>query len=75
MDVLRDMKLFLEDIKRIGFSGVHNFPTVAWFEGDFRKTLEGTGLGYQHEINMLNWARSPTCSLLGMPLMRAMPNC
>ncbi|HZQ08488.1 MAG TPA: phosphoenolpyruvate hydrolase family protein, partial [Anaerolineae bacterium] len=56
VDVLRDMKLFLEDIKRIGFSGVHNFPTVAWFDGDFRKTLEGTGLGYQHEINMLNWA-------------------
>lgn len=56
VDVLRDMKLFLEDCKRIGFSGVHNFPTVAWFEGDFRKTLEGTGLGYQHEIDMLNWA-------------------
>lgn len=56
VDVLRDMKLFLEDCKRIGFSGVHNFPTVAWFDGDFRKTLEGTGLGYQHEIDMLNWA-------------------
>lgn len=56
VDVLRDMKLFLEDCRRIGFSGVHNFPTVAWFDGDFRKTLEGTGLGYQHEIDMLNWA-------------------
>lgn len=56
VDVLRDMKLFLDDCKRIGFSGVHNFPTVAWFDGDFRKTLEGTGLGYRHEINMLNWA-------------------
>jgi predicted TIM-barrel enzyme len=57
VDVLRDMKLFLEDCKRIGFSGVHNFPTVAWFDGDFRKTLEATGLGYEHEINLLNWAR------------------
>src|SRR5215831_5273551 len=28
VDVLRDMRLFLEDCKRIGFSGVHNFPTV-----------------------------------------------
>lgn len=56
VDVLRDMRLFLEDCKRIGFSGVHNFPTVAWFDGDFRKTLEGTGLGYQHEIDMLNYA-------------------
>ena len=56
VDVLRDMRLFLEDIRRIGFSGVHNFPTVAWFDGDFRKTLEGTGLGYGHEIDMLNIA-------------------
>jgi predicted TIM-barrel enzyme len=57
VDVLRDMRLFLEDIRRIGFSGVHNFPTVAWFDGEFRKTLEGTGLGYQMEIDMLNMAR------------------
>ncbi len=57
VDVLRDMRLFLEDCKHIGFSGVHNFPTVAWFDGDFRKTLEGTGLGYQLEIDMLNMAR------------------
>jgi len=58
VDVLRNMCLFLEDCKRIGFSGVHNFPTVAWFDGEFRKTLEGTGLGYQHEIDMLNTARA-----------------
>ena len=57
VDVLRDMPLFLEDCRRIGFSGVHNFPTVAWFDGEFRRTLEGTGLGYEHEINMLNAAR------------------
>jgi predicted TIM-barrel enzyme len=57
VDVLRDMRLFLEDIRHIGFSGVHNFPTVAWFDGEFRKTLEGTGLGYQMEIDMLNIAR------------------
>ena len=56
VDVLRDMRLFLEDCQRIGFSGVHNFPTVAWFDGEFRKTLEGTGLGYQMEIDMLNTA-------------------
>ena len=46
VDVLRDMPLFLDECKRIGFSGVHNFPTVAWFDGEFRRTLEGTGLGY-----------------------------
>lgn len=56
VDVLRDMRLFLEDIRHIGFSGVHNFPTVAWFDGEFRRTLEETGLGYQMEIDMLNMA-------------------
>lgn len=56
VDVLRDMRLFVEDCRRIGFSGVHNFPTVAWFDGDFRNTLEKTGLGYQMEIDMLNIA-------------------
>jgi len=57
VDVLKDMRLFLEDCRHIGFSGVHNFPTVSWFDGDFRKTLEGTGLGYQREIDMLCLAR------------------
>lgn len=57
VDILRDMELFLGECKRIGFSGVHNFPTVAWFDGEFRSTLEGTGLGYSKEIEMLNLAR------------------
>jgi predicted TIM-barrel enzyme len=57
VDVLRDMRLFLEDCKHLGFSGVHNFPTVSWFDGEFRSTLEGTGLGFQKEIDMLNLAR------------------
>lgn len=57
VDVLRDMPRFLEDCRRIGYSGVHNFPTVAWFDGEFRKTLEKTGLGYDHEIRMLNTAK------------------
>ncbi len=56
VDVLRDMRLFLEDLRHIGYSGVHNFPTVAWFDGEFRRTLEATGLGYQLEIDMLNAA-------------------
>ena len=53
VDPLRDMPLFLEDLCRIGISGVHNFPTVSWYDGQFRRTLEATGLGYEHEIRML----------------------
>jgi predicted TIM-barrel enzyme len=57
VDPLRDMRRFLEDLARINVSGVHNFPTVAWFDGEFRRTLEATGLGYEHELNMLRIAR------------------
>ena len=57
VDPLRDMRLYLEDLKHIGYSGVHNFPTVAWYDGEFRGTLEATGLGYEHELRMINIAR------------------
>jgi predicted TIM-barrel enzyme len=57
VDPMRDLRLYLEDCRRIGISGVHNFPTVAWFDGEFRRTLESTGLGFGHEIEMLNLAR------------------
>jgi predicted TIM-barrel enzyme len=70
VDVLRDMRLYLEDCQRVGFSGVHNFPTVAWFDGEFRKTLEGTGLGYQWEIDMFNIARNLDMLTIGMAFNR-----
>jgi predicted TIM-barrel enzyme len=57
VDPLRDMRQFLEELRRIGVSGIHNFPTVAWFDGAFRRSLEATGLGYAHEIAMLKHAR------------------
>jgi predicted TIM-barrel enzyme len=57
VDPLRDMERFLAALRDIGVSGVHNFPTVAWFDGKFRRSLEATGLGYAHEIRMLNLAR------------------
>ena len=57
VDPLRDMTRFLSDLVRIGISGVHNFPTVAWFDGNFRRSLEATGLGYVHELAMLRMAR------------------
>ena len=70
IDVLRDMRLFLEDCSRLGFSGVHNFPTVSWFDGDFRRTLEGTGLGYQREIDMLNLAHELDMLTIGYAFNR-----
>jgi predicted TIM-barrel enzyme len=57
VDPLRDMERFLRSLRDIGISGVHNFPTVAWFEGNFRRSLEATGLGFEHETRMLTLAR------------------
>lgn len=61
-DILCDMDRLLRKIRRAGFSGVHNFPTVMWFDGQFRDTLEATGLGMDHEIDMLR--RAQTLDLL-----------
>lgn len=47
---------FLDDIKRIGFSGVQNFPTVGLIDGNFRANLEETGMGYGLEVDMIRKA-------------------
>ncbi len=49
-DPFRIMKVFLRQLKEMGFDGVQNFPTVGLIDGDFRKNLEATGMGYDREI-------------------------
>jgi predicted TIM-barrel enzyme len=56
-DPFRLMDVFLEEIKRLGFSGVQNFPTVGLFDGTFRQNLEETGMGYGLEVDMIRRAR------------------
>ena len=55
-DPFRLMPVFLEEIQRIGFSGVQNFPTVGLFDGTFRQNLEETGMGYALEVEMIRAA-------------------
>jgi len=57
-DPFRLMPVFLEELRRIGFSGVQNFPTVGLFDGEFRQNLEETGMGYELEVEMIHVARS-----------------
>lgn len=52
-DPFRDMDVFLEQIKSLGFSGVQNFPTVGLFDGTIRQNLEETGMGYGLEVEMI----------------------
>lgn len=44
---------FLDDLMRLGFSGVQNFPTVGLIDGTFRANLEETGMGYCVEVDMI----------------------
>src|SRR6266446_9365723 len=51
-DPVRLMPVFLEELKRIGFSGVQNFLTVGLCDGQFRANLEETGMGFGLEVEI-----------------------
>ena len=55
-DPFRLMPVFLAELKRIGFSGVQNFPTVGLIDGNHRIGLEETGMGYGVEVEMIRAA-------------------
>ena len=41
-----------------GFSGICNFPTLGMIDGKFRTALEETGISYNAEVRMIEYARS-----------------
>ncbi len=55
-DPFRLMPVFLEQVKKTGFSGVQNFPTVGLFDGVMRDNMEATGMGYDKEVEMIHTA-------------------
>lgn len=55
-DPFRIPDVFLEEVQRNQFSGVQNFPTVGLIDGDFRKNLEATGMGYDKEVEWIKIA-------------------
>jgi predicted TIM-barrel enzyme len=56
-DPFRLMPVFLAEVKRVGFAGVQNFPTVGLIDGLFRQNLEETGMSYAKEVEMIALAR------------------
>jgi predicted TIM-barrel enzyme len=52
-DPFRIMKVFVRQLKEMGFDGIQNFPTVGLIDGDFRKNIEATGMGYDKEIEAI----------------------
>jgi len=57
-DPFRLMDVFLDELIRLGFSGVQNFPTVGLFDGTFRQNLEETGMGFGLEVDLVRRARA-----------------
>ena len=56
-DPTRDIGGLLRNVAEVGFSGVINYPTVARFDGTFRRDLESVGLGFAREAEMIATAR------------------
>ena len=52
-DPFRMMRVFLPQLRDMGFDGVQNFPTVGLIDGQFRQILEETGMSIQLEIDMI----------------------
>jgi len=48
-DPFRLMPVFLDELSRIGFSGVQNFPTVGLIDGTFRVGLETAPYVFDHD--------------------------
>ena len=64
-DPFRQMDVFLDAVKAIGFAGVQNFPTVGIIDGTFRANLEETGMSYALEVDMI--AKAHAKGLLTTP--------
>ena len=41
---------FLTELKRLGFAGIQNFPTVGLIDGVFRQNLEESGMSFDLEV-------------------------
>lgn len=47
---------FIADLRRFGFAGIQNYPTVGRVDGALRATLEQTGMSYAREVEIVKLA-------------------
>lgn len=55
-DPMIRLEAYIEEIKGCGFMGVNNYPSVGLIDGEFRKSIEAAGLGYQNEVEAIRIA-------------------
>jgi len=52
-DPYRDIDGLITTMLDMGFSGITNVPTTGLYDGDFRRHIDSTGLGYPEEIELI----------------------
>ena len=57
-DPYRNIDAFISTLMAVGFSGITNVPTAGIYDGNFRKQIDGTGLGYPKEIELIGKCRA-----------------
>lgn len=58
VDPFVDVRAFIKKLRdEFGVSGVINFPTVAMYDGVFRKNIEKQGFSYEKELSLISEAR------------------
>lgn len=59
-----DLEKLVQQIADAGFHGVANFPSCVFLDGQYRKFLEESGAGFDHEVALLDAARAQGLSTL-----------
>lgn len=57
-DPTRRIGTVLDEMVKVGYTGVINFPTVGRIDGQFRQELEAAGCGFEREVDLISMARS-----------------
>ena len=52
-DPYRDIERFIDDLLKMGFSGVTNVPTAGVYTHWFRERIDSAGVGYPEEVKMI----------------------
>ncbi|EWG98730.1 phosphoenolpyruvate hydrolase family protein [Halomonas sp. BC04] len=53
-----DLDALVRQVRRAGFQGICNFPTVVHFDGPMRACLERAGVGLEREVALMRRARA-----------------
>lgn len=55
-DPTMEMTTYIKAIRNWGFTGINNYPTIGFYDGDFHDALEASGLCYEAEVQAIAYA-------------------